>query len=140
MAIVGPPSKVAAAEGEIKQALASGSAQEAITLPPHLQHLPERGQAQELELKRLFARQEYELRRMYARGILWLLGIEILVANAVFVAFAWAGEHWNLETAVIDVWLGATVVQVVGVVLVVTRHLFPHRHGAHAPSLHTVSA
>ncbi len=66
---------------------------------------------------------------MYAKGILWLLRLEILIANAVFIVFAWAGENWNLETAVIDVWLGATVVQVVGIVLVVTRHLFPDRDG-----------
>lgn len=64
---------------------------------------------------------------MYARGILWLLAAEILIANVVFVVFAWVGEHWELETAVIDVWLAATVVQVVGIVMVVTRHLFPDR-------------
>ena len=58
-----------------------------------------------------------------------VLRIEIVIANAVFIAFAWAGEKWKLETAVIDVWLGATVVQVVGIVLVVTRHLFPDRNG-----------
>jgi hypothetical protein len=45
----------------------------------------------------------------------------------VFVAFAWAGQDWHLSTAVIDVWLAATVVQVVGIVLVVTRNLFPDR-------------
>jgi hypothetical protein len=127
VATVGPSSELVAAEGEIKQALESGSAREATALPPHLRHLSERGQAQELELKRLFAQQEYDLRRTYARGILWLLGVEMLIANVVFVAFAWAGEHWKLETAVVDVWLGATAVQVVGIVLVVTRHLFPDR-------------
>jgi hypothetical protein len=57
------------------------------------------------------------------------LRIEIVIANAVFIVFAWAGENWKLETAVIDVWLGATVVQVVGIVLVVTRQLFPDRDG-----------
>jgi hypothetical protein len=117
----------AAAKDEIKEALQTGAVRESTGLPEHLRHLSERNQAQEIELKRKFAEQEYDLRRMYARGILWLLGAEMLIANVVFVVFAWAGEEWKLETAVIDVWLGATVVQVVGIVLVVTRHLFPDR-------------
>jgi|ERR1700684_95077 len=117
----------AAAKEEIKEALQTGAVRNSAGLPEHLRHLPQRNQAQEIELKRKSAEQEYELRRMYARGILWLLCVEMVVANAVFVAFAWAGEQWKLEPAVIDVWLGATVVQVVGVVLVVTRHLFPER-------------
>jgi hypothetical protein len=117
----------ATAKDEIKEALQTGAVRESAGLPEHLRHLPQRLQAQEIDLKRKSAEQEYELRKTYARGILWLLCIEMTVANAVFVAFAWVGEHWKLETAVIDVWLGATVVQVVGVVLVVTRHLFPER-------------
>jgi hypothetical protein len=121
----------AVAKDEIKEALQTGAVRESTGLPEHLQHLSERNQAQEIELKRLFAEQEYELRRKYARGILWLLSVELLFANAVFVVFAWAGEDWKLETAVIDVWLGATVVQVVGIVLVVTRHLFPDRDDKH---------
>lgn len=129
MPIVGPPPEVAAAEGEIHKALESGAAREATALPPHLRHLSERGQAQEIELKGKAAEQEHEVRQDYAKGILWLLRVEIVVANAVFIVFAWVGEKWKLETAVIDVWLGATVVQVVGIVLVVTRHLFPDRDG-----------
>lgn len=121
----------AVAKDEIKEALQTGAVRESAGLPEHLRHLSERNQAQEIELKGLFAKQEYELRRMYARRILWLLGVELLIANAVFVAFAWAGEGWKLETAVIDVWLAATVVQVVGIVLVVTRHLFPERENTH---------
>lgn len=64
MSTAGPQPEVAAAEGEIKHALHSGTAREAKALPPHLQNLAEKNQAQ-------------------------------------------------------------TVVQVVGIVLVVTRHLFP---------------
>lgn len=52
---------------------------------------------------------------------------QLIVANGVFIAYAWAGKGWDLETSVINVWLGATVVQVIGVVLVVTRSLFPKR-------------
>jgi hypothetical protein len=114
MSTAGRQPEVAAAEGEIKQALHSGSAREAKELPPHLQNLPEQNQAQEIKL-----------RRFYATWLLVGLGIELLIANTVFVLYAAIGRHWKLEAAVIDVWLGQTVVQVVGIVLVVTRHLFP---------------
>ncbi|HWM62927.1 MAG TPA: hypothetical protein VNP96_02955 [Solirubrobacterales bacterium] len=118
-----------AAEDQVQKALQTGAVGEAAGLPEHLQHLKERNQAQEIELRQRFAEQEYELRRKYARGILVLLAVQFVVANSVFIAFAWAGKHWDLSTAVIDVWLAATVVQVVGIVLVVTRHLFPDRVG-----------
>jgi hypothetical protein len=57
------------------------------------------------------------------------LGAQFLIADAVFVTFAWAGQGWELPPGVVEVWLAATVVQVVGVVAVVTRHLFPNRDG-----------
>lgn len=117
----------ARASEEVHKALQTGAVREAVDLPEHLQHLPERNQAQILELKRMFAEQEHELRRTYARRILLLLFAQFLLADAVFVAFAWAGESWDLSTAVVDVWLAATAVQVVGIVLVVTRNLFPDR-------------
>lgn len=54
---------------------------------------------------------------------------QLIVANTVFVVYAWAGEHRDLDAVVIDVWLGATLVQVIGVVAIVTRYLFPRRDG-----------
>ncbi|HXS47250.1 MAG TPA: hypothetical protein VN756_07285 [Solirubrobacterales bacterium] len=124
-----PDVVVKAAEDEVQEALQTGAVSEAAGLPEHLQHLTERNQAQEIELRRRFAEQEYELRRTYARWIIVLLGAQFLLADAVFVAFAWAGKHWDLSTAVIDAWLAATVIQVVGIVLVVTRNLFPDGDG-----------
>jgi hypothetical protein len=100
------------------------------------QHLPEKRLAQELDrarqevdTKRARDTQEIELRRTYANGLLRILTAQLVIADLVFVVFAWAGKDWNLSTAVIDTWLGAVVVQVIGVVLVVTRHLFPQRDG-----------
>lgn len=98
-------------------------------LPDDLKNLDERERAQELSRRQLFAEQEHGLRQKYADGIIWLLGAQFVVADAVFVAFAWAGRCWDLEPGVIEVWLAATVVQVVGVVALVTRHLFPNRDG-----------
>ena len=118
-----------AAKYNAQEVLQSESVGQAAGLPEHLRHLPERGRAQEMELKRRFAEQEYGLRRNYAAGILALLAVQFVIANSVFVVFAWVGKDWDLSTSVIDVWLAATVIQVVGIVLVVTRHLFPDRDG-----------
>lgn len=71
--------------------------------------------------------QDISLKRMYANRLLWLLMAQLVVADAVFITYAWAGVQWKLSAAVIDVWLGATLVEVVGIVLVVTRYLFPRR-------------
>jgi glutathione S-transferase len=91
--------------------------------------LPERERLQDLELRQLFAEQEHGLRQSYGDWLLWLLGAQFFVADAVFVAFAWVGRKWDLPPDVIEVWLVATVVQVVGVVAIVSRHLFPNRDG-----------
>lgn len=68
--------------------------------------------------------QDIDLKKKYAD---WLLGAvigQLVLANAVFIAYAWAGKGWDLDAVVIDVWLAATLVQVVGVVAIVTRYLF----------------
>jgi hypothetical protein len=101
-------------------------------LPEDLRHLSEQERAQGLSLRQLFAEQEHRLRQMYADWILWLLGAQFVIADAVFVTFAWAGKSWDLPPGVVEVWLAATVVQVVGVVAIVTRHLFPNRDGGEA--------
>lgn len=98
-------------------------------VPEEFRFLDEQERAQGMTLRRLFAEQEHGLRQKYADWILWLLGAQFFLADAVFVAVAWAGWSWELTPGVIEVWLAATVVQVVGVVAVVTRHLFPNRDG-----------
>jgi hypothetical protein len=98
-------------------------------IPEEFRHLEERERLLGLSLRKLFAEQEHGLRQRYADWILLLLGTQFVIADAVFVVFAWAGRDWDLAPGVIEVWLAATVVQVVGVVAVVTRHLFPSRDG-----------
>jgi glutathione S-transferase len=104
-----------------------GGSPDFVPVEGHLAHFAERERAQSLELRQLFAEQEHGLRQSYAEWLLWLLGAQFLIADAVFVAFAWAGRRWDLPPEVIEVWLASTVVQVLGVVAVVTRHLFPNR-------------
>jgi hypothetical protein len=50
---------------------------------------------------------------------------QVATADIVFILYASHGRHWNVPTAAIQAWLAATVVQVIGVVLVITRSLFP---------------
>ncbi len=101
-------------------------------VPYHLRHLPEKERAQGIVLRRLFAEQEHGLRQSYADWIIRVLGAQLFVADAVFVVFAWVGRDWQLASGVIEVWLAATVIQIVGVVAIVTRHLFPNRDGGEA--------
>ena len=56
-----------------------------------------------------------------------LVAAQLVVADVVFVVYAWAGEGWQLSAGVIEVWLAATLVELIAVVLVITRYLFPSR-------------
>jgi hypothetical protein len=77
------------------------------------------------DLARRDRQQNIELRNSYARGLLDLLGFQIIVSNVVFVVYATFGHGWEVPNSVINVWLGSVVVELVGVVTVITKHLFP---------------
>lgn len=62
----------------------------------YFRNLTEREREQELSLTKLFAEQEHGLRQKYADWIIWLLGAQFVIADAVFVVFAWAGRSWDL--------------------------------------------
>jgi hypothetical protein len=111
--------EMARATAEAQRVLASGDVRQSAEMPDMFMFLPEKERKQDRELK-----------LSYATWLRWLLAAQLAIADVVFVVYAWAGERWNLHPAVINIWLGATVVQVVGVVLVVTRHLFPLRDHA----------
>ena len=113
------PAEVEAAEDKVREILQAGEGRDSPQLPGELQHLAEKRDKQEIDL-----------RTTYARNIMRMLVAQFFIADAVFVAYAWAGRNWNLSAQVIDVWLGATVVQIVGVVQIVTRSLFPRRDKA----------
>ena len=72
-------------------------------------------------------RQDVELKRRYAKWLLILIAAQLVVADLIFVVYAWAGRGWELSPGVIEVWLAATLIELVGVVAVVTRYLFPRR-------------
>jgi hypothetical protein len=53
-----------------------------------------------------------------------LLLIQVAVADAVFIIYS-IQNNWDIPVAALSSWLGTTVVQVIGIVLVITRYLFP---------------
>jgi hypothetical protein len=73
--------------------------------------------------------QELHLKEKYGKTLLRMMAAQLVAANAVFVVYAWVGTDpaWQVDPNVMQVWLGATVIQVIGVVHVVTRNLFPRK-------------
>jgi hypothetical protein len=100
--------------------------------PLEFRFLDEKRRVAELKILQDHADQDIALRQKYASWLLRILAAELVIVNAIFVIYAWAGRSWNLPEGVIEIWLSATFVQVVGVVAVVTRYLFPRRDAGKA--------
>lgn len=62
-------------------------------------------------------RQYLQQRRTFANWTGAVAVVQILCADAVFIAYAWAGRHWDVPESAISAWLGATIIQVIAVVL-----------------------
>jgi hypothetical protein len=60
----------------------------------------------------------------YGWVILFLMVAEVVFVNVLFYIYLDV-NHFQVPDSTINVWLSATIFQVFGVVLVVTRHLFP---------------
>lgn len=75
--------------------------------------------------------QNRKLRLPIAVAALILMVLQIVASNAIFV---WYGDTngWDISAAAISAWMGTTVVEVVGVVLVVMNYLFPRGKGRDA--------
>lgn len=78
-------------------------------------------------LKNADRSQDIQLKRTLAFGAIWLMAAQIIIADIVFLLYAWMGVSWDLPPEVILGWMGATVVQVIGVVLTISAYLFPKR-------------
>ena len=74
-------------------------------------------------------REEHELRKTVAKWVYLATAAQVAIADAVFLVYAWVGRDWDVPAQAISAWLGATVVQVIAVLLVITRYLFPARRG-----------
>jgi vancomycin permeability regulator SanA len=75
-------------------------------------------------------KQDIKLKRIYGWALLVSLAFVLVIADAVFAWYCWATvyrNHAQIPSSAIESWLGATVVQVVGVVTIVTKYLFSGR-------------
>lgn len=109
------PTQVSQAQREEVHKALEGETQEVANLGPfHAQELKER-------------EQDITLKGWYAWILIGLLAAQIAIVDFVLTMYAWKGVDWRVEAWVVDVWLGATVVEVIAIVLVVTQHLFPRR-------------
>jgi hypothetical protein len=77
------------------------------------------------EIERSDRETDVALKRQYALSLLRLLRWQFVTTNGVFVVYANWGVHWRIPDAVILGWIGSTVVELVGVIAIVTRYLFP---------------
>jgi len=68
---------------------------------------------------------DVRLKSIVARWSVGAMVGQLAVADAVFVLYAWLGVDWKIEPEVILGWLSATVVEVIGIVVIVARYLFP---------------
>lgn len=67
-----------------------------------------------------------ELKKRYANWFIWILIGQLIVMNAVFIA---TGLKWlSFDKYVIELYLGGTLAEVFGIVLVITKNLFPQKN------------
>lgn len=96
-------------------------AQPAPTLAEH--------EAEQRQLANEKARNLLAYGKVYAYGALVAMGVQILIADIAFYIYGYEhvanGHRWQIPVGAIQVWLGATVVQIIGVVLVIAKSLFP---------------
>lgn len=110
------PQREQRAREELQQALFGGQVARVRTLPPSRD-----------ELEREHLKQDLELKKRYGNRLLWLVTGQLAVADVVFILYFIVGAHWNPPEGIIYAWLSATLVELIGVVAVVTRYLFPRR-------------
>lgn len=72
-------------------------------------------------------KQDITMRRNFAFWAALVVTIQLVFSNVVFVLYASRGRAWDVPTTAISAWLSATLVEVIGIVLVVARYLFPRR-------------
>lgn len=72
------------------------------------------------------AEQNVSLKKTFAWALLALLALQLAATNVAFYIFA-ASASWHISDSVMLGWMAATVVEVIGIVLVVVKNLFPTR-------------
>ncbi|MDN4173932.1 hypothetical protein QWY28_13305 [Nocardioides sp. SOB77] len=69
--------------------------------------------------------QDLKLRRHLAYGAFIAVAVQLMIANVAFYIYGDA-KSWDLDSSVMIAWLSATVIETLGVVLIIARNLFPN--------------
>lgn len=67
---------------------------------------------------------ERKLRERFANDWFWVAIVQLIVVNLVFIAWAY---YRGMDVWTLRAFLGATILEVFGILWVVTRYLFPKR-------------
>ncbi len=95
---------------EADRLLANAAPQEVLT---HQTAVKAQGQLDDLKLK-----------RRVGNGALIVMIVQVGIADAAFLFYGFAND-WQIPTGAITGWLAATVIQVVSIVVIITKYLFP---------------
>jgi hypothetical protein len=71
--------------------------------------------------------QDIRLKKFYAYLLPAVLAAQLAISDFLVIGYAEWGVGWELDPWVLNVWIAATVVQVIGIVVIVTKYLFPAR-------------
>lgn len=67
-----------------------------------------------------------ELKKRYANWFIWILIVQLFFMNFIFIAVGFGGlkfDKWTLE-----LYVTSTILEVFGVVVVITQNLFPKKN------------
>jgi hypothetical protein len=88
--------------------------------------LPAELEARSATLKLRAREQDVGLKRLLAWVAIVAIGLQLVVADA-FLAYYLLSWHYVPSDTVLIAWLSASVVEVIGIVAIVARNLFPNR-------------
>jgi hypothetical protein len=106
--------------GEVAPDTAAGAVDPASAKPVNSDHDLEQ-QKKTVAITR--QQDENASRKVYSYGFALVLSVQLGIADAIFWIYG-ASNDWHVPGSTMDAWLGASVVQVIGIVLVITRYLF----------------
>ncbi len=92
---------------------------------------PEEVPARQTALKTQGQLDDLKLKRRVGNGALIVMIVQVGIADAAFFFYGFA-NNWQIPTGAITGWLAATVIQVVSIVVIITKYLFPG-DGSDAP-------
>jgi hypothetical protein len=70
-------------------------------------------------------KQDRELKKRYANWFIGILIVQLVLMNIVFVAAG--AKYLSYDKWGLDLYMGGTLLEVFGVVLVITKNLFPQK-------------